>query len=882
MKEELTNILQNNPLPNYIHPFTELSIFHSKKAIFQKAKELNDIGVRSMNLLWSAQLPHKMMEFSHFDTPAYWRKLGYVIEACRKYGMTFMIQDAAPFPTGEAEGWFRKPEYAHLNKQYLTERHLDVAGPAIGACFDVDLLMSAVRGLTESKIASLMGPGKDKVKYPADQRLAVVAMQCEDGVYLADSAVDLTNAVKEGRLRWDVPDGQWRLFVIFSSYHGDGRRHYMNLLDRDSVRLLSEAVHKPHYEHLKEELGKTWLGFFYDETEVGNVDGYLYDATVGHAGSMTGESMQLPWCKAMPEECRAKLGENYRTLLPLLWVEDGSEYHHVRFRYMDIISRLIQENYNGQVYRWCHERGILYIGHNLEDENSHMRLACGPVHYFRMQAHQDMAGIDLIGGQIMPKKDFSTCWYGNANGDGEFYHYVLAKLASSAAHISPEKQKKSVCEVFAVYGKQGGVKLRKFVLDHLMVNGINNIIPSDSFDRSFDLAYNTRLVSYLNRMCHLMNHTDPIIQVALLYGNDGEWYQGRHMLSQKPAARLAQSQISYDIVPDDVFEDKELYHSDFSAGLAVNGNRYQALVIPETEALSAAVLAFVSEAKKAGFPVLYVGDKPTVLAENGESIAEPYGETVTLEELAGRLDQLLDRDLAAEGDTRYLRYNHMADESGDYFFLHNEGDAATFALTLKTSSPLYRIDMETLEVKAIRAKTADGCVKFVLPMAEYEAVLLYAGGLPLTATEDPAEGKPARALSTSWKVKLNGKKSLNLPELRDLTLPEYDPHFAGTAVYEATVKLEELPLTINFGQVEEACELFVNGVSAGRRIAAPYTFPVEKLMKPGANKLRLVVQSNAAHTREKGMFAVLSTLYGETYNVLRPCGLLGPVTYSVR
>lgn len=79
-------------------------------------------------------------DVSLFNTETYWQHMQWIVQSCRKYGMTFMIQDAAPFPSGRADGWLDKPEYAHLRKLYLAQRHMDVVGPLHNGRFRVDLL----------------------------------------------------------------------------------------------------------------------------------------------------------------------------------------------------------------------------------------------------------------------------------------------------------------------------------------------------------------------------------------------------------------------------------------------------------------------------------------------------------------------------------------------------------------------------------------------------------------------------------------------------------------------------------------------------------------------------------------------------------------------
>lgn len=55
--------------------------------------------------------------------------------------------------------------------------------------------------------------------------------------------------------------------------------------------------------------------------------------------------------------------------------------------------------------------------------------------------------------------------------NGEFYHFVLGRLAASLAAIDPKKKNCSLCEIFGNYGWEEGVRLEKYLLDHFLVRG---------------------------------------------------------------------------------------------------------------------------------------------------------------------------------------------------------------------------------------------------------------------------------------------------------------------------------------------------------------------------------------------------------------------------
>jgi len=864
----LDELLFSEAIPNYLHPFTALSILDRFEDVQKRVLRLKAAGIRSMNLLWSGG--DDTGGYTPFNSDAYWTRIQWVADICRREGMTFMMQDAAPFPTGLADGWLMRPEYLDRNKLYLGERHLDVKGPNPDGAFLVSELAGSIRSTDQEH-----GFGRAR-PFPGDRLYAVVAMRRERGAFDGDTLVDLTDAVEDGLLLWPVPEGIWRIYVLFETMNDGGRRYTINLLDAESVELNIQAIYEPHVRHLGAEIGKTWLGFFYDESEIGNLWRYNVPTLPGARRNMEGESMALPWSRALRQAWESALGKNARRLLPLLWDTDADSYRAVRTRFMDLVSRILQETYNGRMQAWCRAHGLMYIGHNCEDENTHCTLANGPAHFFRMQKHQDAAGVDLIGGQLMPGKDFTQCWYGSPEGDGEFYHYGLAKLASSAAHITPDKRGRCFCEVFAVYGDIAGARLRRFVYDHLLVNGINEFIPAPPFIPGVPVKYSRGENTYVNRMCHLMHRARPVIRVAVLYHAGAEWYGGDFDRFQRVGRILARHQISYDVIPADVFEDTDFYQTSAGGSLTVNGNAYDALIVPRAEAVPAALARWmISGATRTA--ILFCERRPSRIAESGAAFPFDGGSVVPMEALAGTLEAIVDRDIRLSDSLPDLRYAHFTDAGGDYYLLFNEGGRVSFDVALRGSGRLYGIDVMDGAARRLPCASGAGFVRTRLTLAGQESLLLYAG-----SWRDDVEPLPRlkyEPVNAPWRVWLENGTPLRMERLENINGRRFAPRYTGRVVYEAELELSEGARELDLGDVYEIVEVFLNGIPVGSRQSPPYRCDLSGAAKAGKNLLRVEVLTGCARDLTRGDSAAFGRSMSATvYNALPPGGLLGPVT----
>ena len=848
--------------------FFHFSATESKDDLVKRLRAAKENGFHRIIASYKTQ----GMEQANFDE-TYFEALDRLVDACREEQVKFWLEDYAPFPTGSANGAFKEAEYSGLNKLFIDERHMDIQGPMAGALIRIDALQRSVYGKTMHRFA--------KVNPDCRRRLGIVACRLRENpengalpLLEEDSAVVLDGCVENGLLRWDVPQGQWRVFVVYTTYESSGRPYFMNLLSRESVALEIEKVHVPLYEHLKAELGKTWIGFFYDEPETGNAGGdavFDFFMLPGRRSRQATDCNVYSWSPEMPEEME-KRDSLWLQKLPCLWYDGVTEScGDFRRDYMDAVSTLVRENYNGQVYAFCRERGIGYIGHVLEDENCHTRLGCGPSHYFRQQYYQDEAGIDVIAGQILPGKDRAASWYGVINADGEFYHYGLAKLASSEAHINPLKRNRAAAEVFAMYGQQGLAE-RKFLLDHLMVNGVNRMLVADLPTYQAPIAHAVDLVNYTDKICGLLRRAKPVIKTAVLYHAESEWREGEKAQKfQKAGAQLARDQISYDVIPADVFAFPERYDADTGKGLTVNGNTYEALIIPGCGKLPEAVAEFVKRSEDTGFPVFFTDRKPDNVG----------GECVPCRALAERVRQVICPDIWVDGaDQEWIRYAHLQEKGAHYYLLHNEAPqgGGDYRVRLDCREEVFLWDvMADRLIRPAQRKIASGEIEVELHLGQYEMAVLR------TSTGEKA-AVIWKALSHNQSWTLEFADGHRLSSECDVPKPEAYVGFEyyGKLAYQTQLPVsDKTPSYLDLGQVSDCCEVFINGQSAGKRAGTPYVYEVGKLLRPGSNEVRVQVYTSAANIKSPAkIFGIsLDSLTAVPHTLVEAPGIRGPVKW---
>lgn len=840
-----------------------------------------------------------------FAGPLWWRDLDIVMDEARERGMRVWVLDDARFPTGYANGYIEK-KYPERKKTYINYNAADVLGAGHEVTLRVESMLKPLTTWLD------LGKPRDVEEQKNNKLIAVVAARLVDGGKIGEQPLlDLTGQVSGGFLTCHFPEGNWRIFVIYETKTDGGNPAYINMIDKESASTLIEAVYEPHYERYKADFGKTFAGFFSDEPSFGNTTGFQFDETIGK------KDMPLPWSEEAKSMMIRAFGETWHMHLPFLWADSREMKLCVfaRYTYMDIVTRLYEKNFSRQLGDWCKARGVEYIGHVIEDNNQHSRLGSGAGHYFRAMAGQHMAGIDVIGGQVLPggaglERPGVSKW------DGEFFHYALGKLGSSCGHLDPVKRGRTMCELFGAYGWKLGVRDMKYILDHFIVRGINYLVPHAFSMREYpdhdcpphfyarghnpQFRHFARLMRYANRLCNLFDGGTHVAPVAILYHGESEW-TGNYMKMQKPARVLTENQIDFDFVPVDMLRDLPAFNGKVEGGkLCINGEAFSCLVIPYCQYATKELAAFIRSA--GGLNIIFVDGHPEGIAnELDDEAARSLMDAVSRCAVV-RLDELADR-LKAEGlcDIRLRRpfkdltcYRYRKN-GGQVFMLLNESPHETFSgeieLPVGESALIYDVWEDKFERLAVRRRNGTSVISLELQPAE-SCVIVEQGSeeagpfgeyVPLSDRLAACGGK--LDLSGGWRVSLAGGKAYpafgekrTMDEL--VPISRIDPAFSGFIRYEKSFELKGTPAAgfLSLGAVYEAAELWINGEYAGMKISRPYVFDVSRYLKPGMNTVRVEV----ATTLDRDRLVQPEPPFTAVHEPMDPTGMFGEIALYFR
>lgn len=871
MERQLQEVLDGTT-ENYILPFLWLR-GESEEVLTEEVEKIYQSGIGAFCV---ESRPH-----NDFCGSGWWHDMDILLREAKKREMKVWILDDKHYPTGNAnDSLGRHPE---ARPWLLAEQHLDVAGPFHGAC----LLAS-----------------KGETFQDEDHRLFKVLAYPRTGEEegLVPEPIDLTDHVKGDFLYWDVPEGCFRIVMLFLTRRGEMGGH-ISMIDEDSVKIMLEEVYEPHYRQYKEEFGSTIAGFFSDEPGFYNqmLDGStgFYEHKVGTPG------LALPWRLDMPKRLEGKLGYDVADVLAALWFDLGEVTAELRVAYMDIISGLYRDCFTRQLGDWCRDHGVMYIGHVVEDNNCHARLFQGAGHYFRAMDGQDMAGVDVVLHQLLP--GFGGVSHTSSAGlaDSEFFDFVLAKLGGSMASLNERMQGRALCELYGAYGWTEGLPVMKWMTDHMLVRGINHFVPhafspaypdGDCPPHFYGRGHNPWfehfriLMEYTNKMSHLLSGGQPQIPAAVLYHGEAEWSGGKYMYMQVPCRALAEHQIDYHIVPGELLADAACV----DGRLKVGRMSYQCLIVPECEILPEQFIASMERLMEEGVPVYFMNGVPkrgvpgrTVLSDtqenNGvdETLLRKIGDKAvicTAKELPQQLIAAGHYDIKVQKKNPFLRYCHTVRNGSHFYMFFNEGMAK---LDTEVKLPFTGgcMTLDLMGKKSENRTLKQGVLS--LTLEPYESVIVV-----FEPCEDVEEAglrsevyrqQLAEKSLVTFRIELREteKKDFTVYKeestLFDITGPEGIPDFSGKIRYLTCFEGKPEYTTLELGEVGETATVVLNGKLLGTRICKPYRFDVTGAILAGENHLEIQVVNSPAYYERDGLSKKM---------MLTASGLLGPVKIS--
>ncbi|MFS0924615.1 hypothetical protein ACFC8T_15135 [Enterococcus casseliflavus] len=836
----------------YIFPFLWIKGEHHEK-IVEEIEKIQEAGIDEF-VLESRTHPS-------FLKDKWWRDFRFILETAKERDMRVWLLDDAHFPTGYANGVVE--DHPELQKRYLYYSTVDVFSEGFMTTLNLNLLKKPRKKWSDRK-----QPQEYYAEIEKNKKISVSAFPLIKDAYIGNQSIDLLDYAQEEYLNFKFPKGNWRIFVVYETTENGGQKNYINMLEKDSVQLLIDTVYQPHFEHFKEYFGNTFRGFFSDEPGFGNTTGFAKDEIIGK------KDMALPWSTTLANILLAD-GKLHQ-YLPLLWEDtvDGTE-KVIRLQYMNLATQLYSQNFSQQLGEWCRQRQVLYIGHIIEDNNMHARLGTGAGHYFRAMQGQSMAGIDIISGQITIGGD-ETFRTNSSKNDGVFYHYCLPKLADSSALLDTGKAGRAFCELYGAYGWQLSIRNMKWILDTLLVRGINHFVPHafsmaefpdlDSPPHFYAQGKNPqyplfkKLMYYAKNISQLLNDGTLNAKIGVVYHGEFEWI-GKYQKMQELAKELSQSQIDFLFIPSDWLKDAKITHQ----GVTINEHHFEKIIIPSTEYIPDYLAEYIQKAPKN--QVLFINDYPKGIV--GSEIVPADFKDHSCCSLTD-VSTLLSANRMLMGSAKKLAVRHYQTTQQEILLFHNESLNDTFSLSPKLPDKkfVYIYDGMTDCYYRIAPEQQE----FTIPPY---GMLVFVGReseIKNCVSQD-SNGKEF-PFNDVWHIQLKEQNCLIASYSTDIltAISEKYPKFSGSIEYTNYFEVEKgAKISLDIERVFDGCEIYLNNKLVDTLIVPPYTLNLQKELVEGTNQLKIIVYTTSDRSLQE------SNLLLTMFEPMEPTGIVGKV-----
>ena len=662
---------------------------------------------------------------------------------------------------------------------------------------------------------------------------AVAGRVTAEGKIDGTSLFDLKQFIRDGRLRWQVPTGKWKVMKFTHTQasglgQGGGKQLSVDGASKDCVDWFLQTVYQPHYDHFKADFGKTIVGFFYDEPETRGDWGTELNRTLADWG--------VDW-KLAYVAYKFELAGELQTA--------------ARFQYLDAFAETWGRTMYGGITDWCHRHDVQSHGHFMEHANLYVNPKFCAGDMMRLQRYSDQGALDAVFDQFV---------WGQRNKVRDKPVWSTPKLASSITHTAGKKDDLTMVEIFGARGQNLSYPEMKWWADHMQVSGVNFLIPHSfnpraPYDRDcppyfYNGGYEPRwplyrvFADYTSRLSVMLSGGRHVCPVAILF--NGNIRQVGKVLPPEPVTEALQDAGSdCDWLPFDIFE-KEAKIS--GKEVRLHQERYQVLIVPGTEVIPYATLEKVKQFADRGGIVIGHGFAPSKSATPGKTTADiarlnagiqwkflPEVPTVADIKTAG-IPSVVE---VLSGETSgWLHVLHRVKAGRDVFFIANQnhlGEPRKFHLRLTADGVPECWDPMRNEICNIAYQRNGSVVELDLTLQPNESALLV---FQPKQRELPLRGEAGSnviPVTTDATVVSQPDPEIPAKGTKVTTSPVHSNPFHGVcelATVPARAYLEADALT-----PEEAARVTVNGQDAGGFIGKPLRLDVTKFLKVGSNRI---------------------------------------------
>ena len=386
-----------------------------------------------------------------FGTEEYYNDYRALLDKARKLGMMVIYYDDLDFPTGRAGGEMAR---VYPNSTALMLRRFKYE------CMEGQKVEIKLHSGDGVKLMSIVAVESDKRK-----------------------VIDLREFVCDGKLNWQVPNGNWNIqqYVCVPANNG-----YANFMNYDACMDYISLTYRRFADRYQDYIGDVVRMTFYDDLQY-NVPN------------------RRMWDYRLNEVFEARYGFDPAPYYPALWECIGEDTDHYKALFMDCRAHMFADGFFKAVGDFTRRYGLQSVGHVCEPKDASCSWVYGDG--FLWRRYGGAVGLDLVH------------WY--------MYGFNGLKIASSAAYNYDIDT--VVCEIYGNYkvlnkrilyceAMNAFSRGVNYMIPHTLWLSGNARIPHEVSHRNPEYKDDLpELLDYITRCQTLLHGGRHICDIAMLY-----------------------------------------------------------------------------------------------------------------------------------------------------------------------------------------------------------------------------------------------------------------------------------------------------------------------------------------------------------------------------
>lgn len=754
---------------------------------------------------------------------------------------------------------------------------------------DITLEHAATRAIFEQY--SITG-GKDivqdiSISNPKEKKQREIATLNRLMAYSTDgTCLNLTAKVKNGKLKWSAPKGEWKLIALFigktfqkvkrAAPGGEG--YVMDHMNPEAVKGYFTKFDQA-FQQNKATYPRT---FFNDSYEVYKAD----------------------WTPHLLEEFERRRGYKLEEHFPEFLDTTRTEAtRRIVSDYRETVSEMLIDNFTTQWTKWAHKHG----------STTRNQAHGSPANLIDTYASVDIPECEGFGLTDFHIKGLRKDSLTRPN----FSDISMLKYASSAAHIAGKPYTSSETFTWLTEHFRTSLSQCKPDMDLMFVSGVNHMFfhgtpyspqeaawPGWLFYASINMSPTNSIWRDAPAFFEYITRCQSFLQMGQP-DNDFLVYLPIYDLWDEIAGRL----VSFDIHKMDRYAPKFIktiqtiiaggYDVDYISDAFIKttrctgdqlvtsgGTRYKALIVPAARLMPAATLRKLVELARQGATVIFVEQYPEdvpgyhELDKNRKTFqhitrqlpaTDSFKQTQQFAFGKGQIivgsdyhQALAQTGIPAEElKTRYgLQFIRRSTPEGHHYFVSCLQDKDTdgwVTLNVPETTAMFFNPMNGERGRA-QSRTSNGKLEVRLQLKSGESLIIQT--LNKLLDKEPAWNYPEEqayslSLDHGWKLNfvestpsITGRFDIDSPlSWTKLEQPEAKINM-GTGCYSLEIDLPALEADdwiLDLGDVRESARVRINGHDAGTAWAAPFRLKVGKWLKTGKNLIEVEVTNLPAN-----------------------------------